>query len=245
MYWMDDKGKRWYWKEPKTAGECLNKTIIGDFLDDTRFAVAHNRAATLGGVDKESTHPFTCGNVIGVHNGTVRDWKTALPDVKATMDSQAIFEALENTDPEPEAVNEVLKKIDSGAYALVWHDMRVNELRMVRNGDRPLFILSTRSAMWFGSEIRMLEWALYRNTEVPVASFKLKPHKLLCVKDTGGEAQVHEMATEPVRYNSYGYKGNTTTYGWTDGKSKVGKDLALNRFDDYETDAYYQAWGGM
>lgn len=251
MYWMDCDGKRWYWKEAKTAGECMNKRIMRDFLDDARLAVCHNRAATLGAVDKESTHPFSTGNIIGVHNGTVSGWKAAFPEAKSTMDSMAIFEALEDTDPDPEAVNEVLKKIDAGAYALVWHDMRVNELRLVRNSDRPLYIVSTRDAMWFGSEIRMLEWALYRNTETPVSSFKLDPHLLLCVPDGGGEAATHVMTSGPkyaAASKTVGYKGDVTTYDWATGRYNGG---AINRFgtDDYDQDSlnseFWNSYGGL
>lgn len=252
MFWLDENRKRWFWKEAETAGACLNRRLMEGFLDEGVLAVCHNRAATIGGNTKAMTHPFHYGDIIGVHNGTVHGWRAQFPQAKAEMDSAAIFEALAATDPDPEAVNEVLKKADTGAYALVWHDMRVNELRMVRNADRPLFVVGTHHAMWFGSELRMLEWALYRNTENPQVSFKLDTHTLMCVNDKTGKSTLHNMERRAYSYQPYstGYGYN---YNWNTGKQDAdtaSNNSALNRFGDDDVDgdlsqthSLWREWG--
>jgi predicted glutamine amidotransferase len=253
FFWKDiDTDKRWFWRNADRAGVGISKSQVLDMIYDARLVVGHNRAATMGNIDDDHTHPFNHGQVLGVHNGTVRGWEKLLPDVKdALMDSDAIIRSLAEADPDPEAVDEVLQKISTGAYALVWHDDRVDELRMVRNDDRPMHIVCTDRAVWFGSEVRMLEWALYRNTEYPRVGFKLDTHTLLSIK-VGGEAKVIPM-TEPSRvtsgYNTTGY----TTYwdkdkdGWPISKDEV----AANRFglgttpDLDDTIPWYQSQEGL
>lgn len=55
--------------------------------------LAHTRAATVGAVSKANCHPFLIGDVLGVHNGSVSNYKelNALYGRDFEVDSQQIF----------------------------------------------------------------------------------------------------------------------------------------------------------
>ena len=246
VYWKDAlDDKRWFFKQADPTHKAIGKQALYDMISDAKFVVGHNRAATLGSIDTEHTHPFNHGSVLGVHNGTVHGWdKLGLTD-DALMDSDAIIKALGEADPDPEAVDEVLKKISTGAYALVWHDDRVDELRIVRNSQRPMFIVSTDRAVWFGSELRMVEWALYRNTEPPRTSFKLDTHTLLRIPSEGG-AIVSPMTQTSV-YQTTSTKGKAVANGnnyWTGYGGYTGNRFGLGE-DNGDLPWYYYNEGGL
>lgn len=236
MYWQDDDGKQWYYKDAVPAAQGFTRYAVDDFIDSARFAVGHNRAATLGSIDKDHTHPFVFENVIGAHNGTIQDWKK-LGDVKtSTMDSMAVFELLDRIDPNNTTeVTELLADIGSGAYTLVWHDNRINKLCFARNNQRPMhMVLTTGGDLWFGSELRMLQWCLHRNDIKMKTSWGLDATTLLRIDVTGKEAP------ESHRYTAnYGSSWGNSAYGtggsnyWTGyGYSGAG----------YQTGAYQTAW---
>jgi len=81
--------------------------------------MGHNRYATQGAIDVDGAHPFVFDNLIGAHNGTIRQW--SLRDFHGAndfdIDSQIVYSELsENGDLE-----KVWKEID-GAAALTWWD---------------------------------------------------------------------------------------------------------------------------
>jgi predicted glutamine amidotransferase len=55
--------------------------------------LAHTRAATVGKVSKENSHPFLIGNVLGVHNGSIYNYKemNTLYGRNFEVDSEHIF----------------------------------------------------------------------------------------------------------------------------------------------------------
>jgi len=116
--------------------------------------VGHNRASTRGENTKENTHPFQENHITLVHNGTVHNHKV----MKDTdVDSHAICHYLTDHTPQ-EAVTHI-----DGAYALVWYDNVAEELRFMRNKERPLFIIHTEDLTVLVSERKMGEWILNRN----------------------------------------------------------------------------------
>lgn len=219
MYWQDDQGKNWYYKDVGPAAQVVTRATVKKFLDDSRFAVGHNRAATLGELDKEHTHPFVYENVTGVHNGTVNGWRE-LGAKEAKMDSMAIFECLDGTDPDAEETSKLIAKIGGGAYSLVWHDKRIDALRFARNAQRPMnFIETLDGSLWFGSELRMLEWVLDRNNQRFSRSFALDTNTLVTIPVNGGD--IHTLGYTPdygttstSKWGSYGSIGSSWDDDW-------------------------------
>lgn len=208
ILWQPTKSKEGdayaYWhKEAKSAGEVFSRLTLEATLEDARFAVTHNRAATLGKLTDEHTHPFSFGSVIGVHNGTISSWRT-LPGVdKAEMDSQAVIEAISKADTDEDSVIKVLDACDAGAYALVWYDNRIKALRIARNNDRPMNFMLTDTALWFGSELEMLEWGLGRGKERYRKAISLQENTLVTIP-IDGSAPTYQTYHPTYVNTSYG-----------------------------------------
>ncbi|WWV92021.1 hypothetical protein [Escherichia phage PJNS034] len=114
--------------------------------------VGHNRWATVGAVNAVNSHPFKCGNITMVHNGTVAKWR--LNDhLKYDVDSHAVCAMLDS-----HGLAETLKVLD-GKFTLVWHDASDNTMNFIRNAERPLHMVEFTDGGWaFASEGEMLTW---------------------------------------------------------------------------------------
>lgn len=196
--------REFYYKDAVVGASLLDSLGSWNRMAmDCRFVVGHNRAATMGTVDKENAHPFIFDNVMGVHNGTVLDWEEILKDkyTRSEMDSAAIYEALNGIEPDPQTVGELLGTLELGAYSLVWYDNRIKKLRFARNGDRPMNIVNTATGFLFGSELRMLEWIVDRRDIRMYTAAETKVHTLIDVPVEGGPATYHDYS-EDVKYVS-------------------------------------------
>lgn len=129
--------------------KSINKVLLG-----------HNRYATQGTVNKRNAHPFEFGTVIGAHNGTVSNKHALVDGNKFDVDSQAIFNSIDQ-----EGVEETITKL-KGAFALTWWNMADDTINFIRNSDRPLYISWTedKKAVFWASEAWMLEIALSRHS---------------------------------------------------------------------------------
>ncbi len=129
----------------------------------------HNRAATRGEVKDENSHPFVVDdNIVLIHNGTFTgDHK----QLKATeVDSEAIAHVL----AEEPNVELALRKVNA-AYTLIWYNVGEKKLNLIRNGQRPLFVVETASSFIFASEAEFLGFvvAKYKPTGAgPIANCK-------------------------------------------------------------------------
>lgn len=126
--------------------------------------VCHVRHATVGRIDINNAHPFEVVNkddtrtIIGVHNGTISNWKSHKDSRYFSTDSEWCFHRI------MEEGIEVLKEID-GAYCLVWWDSDDPDvINMIRNEERPMHISKLKSGgIAFASEEGMLYWLMNRN----------------------------------------------------------------------------------
>lgn len=124
------EGGRWdsnfYWPRYHTKKNAFNAPIA---------LVAHARAATKGEISKKNAHPFVCGDLIGVHNGTIH------PDFDGRKnfdtDSEALYACMAEKG-EKQGLD-MVNKLYNAAYALMWINMKERTFNIARNDQRTLY----------------------------------------------------------------------------------------------------------
>lgn len=143
--------------------QWMGSDIQKDMYSRGKAYIGHNRKKTVGKISDETSHPFVVDNNFAmVHNGTLTGHKD-LADTE--VDSQALAIHLCRAFREQnrlEALNSALGKV-KGAYAVAGYDQVSNQVFLLRNHERPLGIIETDDAWYFGSETMMIEWILARN----------------------------------------------------------------------------------
>lgn len=148
------------------------KDLIGK-AGRSRLTVGHVRHATVGAKDKdENAHPFVItredgSQLVGVHNGSLRNWKFKKGSKDVEVDSAWAFQMLADEGAD------AFEYFD-GAFAFVWYDTRTPDVvYMARNKERPLhyFVTEDKKSMYFMSELGSLGWIggrneLKKNTEI-------------------------------------------------------------------------------
>lgn len=151
------KNKNWYYllKKPvDPVGFLMDST--NDYIYDgsVRLVAGHARAATIGKVTMENAHPFDIGNIIGMHNGSVRGLVSeSRGDV---TDSQVIMEMIDQ-----DGIDDAIEEIDRlrGAYALVYCNKKEQTINFIRNNDRPLsYMRGLGNCLFWASEKGMLQF---------------------------------------------------------------------------------------
>lgn len=161
-----DSKNVWYHKAPVSGANFIQMPETSGYINDadnSHFTLVHNRAATEGKVAEENCHPFdhvgTKNNyVIGVHNGTLRNWKNK-DNANFEVDSDWALSRL------AEEGVDALKKIN-GAYVFVWYDdADPGVLNFARNFERPMYVMFVKgqNRMIFASEFQMVTWLAARN----------------------------------------------------------------------------------
>lgn len=192
-------------KDATNAYDFLNtKEAKEPFYGVLRALMGHNRAATKGKVVAENAHPFTYGNIIGAHNGTLNRWNNLLDGSKFDVDSKAIFNHIAEED-----VADLWSKLD-GAAALVWMNKEEKTVNFLRNSKRELYYTTSTDGKCFfwASEPWMMYVACTRegiDIEKPVM-FKENVHYTLT---TGNEMNLSVRELEPYKptytYTPYVY----------------------------------------
>lgn len=148
-----------HYKQALPAMEAMQTKEYADVMRPLhRVLIGHNRHATAGAINDVNAHPFDHGNIIGVHNGTLRG-QHLLPDHRDfEVDSENIMYAIDK-----EGIEETAKKLH-GAFALVWWDKEAETLNFLRNSERPLFYryVKDKSAMIWSSERYLIDAAAKR-----------------------------------------------------------------------------------
>ncbi len=142
-----------YTKKKKSSSNLL-ESIAVDFI------MGHVRAATRGLISDENAHPFELSNLVGAHNGTLRDKKY---EDKNKTDSELMYRDISSR-----GIIEVLKDMDkNSAYAITMFDKVNRKVYMVRNEKRTLhFALNdSRSVLYWASEPEILRFVLRRQKQ--------------------------------------------------------------------------------
>jgi hypothetical protein len=138
------------------------------------------------------------------------------------MDSEALYAHLDSVGESQEDIIEVLESLGLESYSLVWYDMRSKQLHFARNDLRPMCFATTDNALFFGSEIKMLEWVLDRHKVHVNQVFETEENCLITVpldlsevssktyvpeydsvwESTWGNTTVSNVTSYPSSYNS-------------------------------------------
>ena len=212
LFTVDDTGKVDVFKAAMSGWDFIQhsktKKMLSSMLDK-QLIVGHNRWATKGAINAVNSHPFHHGNIIGVHNGSLRNHTDLLKDGNMfDVDSDAVFHSINEI-----GVEETVKTMN-GAYAIVYYDQESDTVNMFRNEERPLWIgyvehVSNKdTTILFASEVGMIEWIAGRNN-MKVKNYKLlTPHTLY----TMSLEDLTNYTTAPLgKYTitpSYSGKGN-------------------------------------
>jgi len=125
--------------------------------------IGHCRAKTIGEVNVRNAHPFDIHDkgIIGVHNGTLRNYTSLSGHSTGNSDSRTLYETLAK-----EGAEETFAKVD-GAFACVWWDQERATLNFIRNKERPLYYTYSKDKrkMYWASEPWMFG-AVYRKEEL-------------------------------------------------------------------------------
>lgn len=126
--------------------------------------IGHNRWATSGAKDDDANaHPFIHGDIVGVHNGSIRNQSLLDDHKKFIVDSDNVFYHLNKN-----GLTDTIAKTD-GAFALVWFDRSNNSLNFIRNEERPLCIAKLTNGYWvWASERGMLTWLIARHKSLSI-----------------------------------------------------------------------------
>lgn len=145
-------------KEAMDSSGFLYAKAVCDVLSSLKrpkVILGHCRQATHGDVNKENAHPYHIQHIIGAHNGTIN--KLAPTKEENCTDSFKLYKYMAENDLE-----KTLEHVEFGAYALTWIDNRTKTFNMIRNGQRPLWLVKTKGGgtTYWASERRMLEFAM-------------------------------------------------------------------------------------
>jgi hypothetical protein len=165
-----------YYKDAGAASAQRRSSEYTGLLSSARFAVGHTRAATLG-------------------------YRTYFKEAEDPVnDSDAFYQAIAAV--EPDKAVDVLGRIYSGAFALVWYDMRVNELRIARNDERPFWMTEYTTAggsfLLGASQPGYIAMAVAHATDKPeeylnVKAWELLEGKMLAINFKSGETTITDF----------------------------------------------------
>lgn len=126
--------------------------------------IGHNRFGTMGKNIKTNAHPFSIDDedggclIVGAHNGTLRNKHVLKEHARFGTDSEALFNNIAI-----EGLEDSIAKVE-GAWALTYYDHLEEELRFIRNKERPLFYAyeeGKKTLIW-ASEMWMIRVACSR-----------------------------------------------------------------------------------
>jgi glucosamine 6-phosphate synthetase-like amidotransferase/phosphosugar isomerase protein len=140
--------------------------------------IGHVRWMTRGGCSDANAHPFFFQNIVGAHNGSLRDKKY---EHEKKTDSELMF-----ADMNARGIIPVLEELDpKSAYAITVYDRNEHCLYIARNEERPLALayLKNRSVMFWASEMGMLKYVMRRHG-IEAEYFTVNPHRLLRIQST-------------------------------------------------------------
>lgn len=190
---VGDPFQLFYTKQFELAFKRVNKVIIG-----------HNRYATQGKVNRQNAHPYEFDSLVGAHNGTLTSKYCLVDATRFDVDSENLYHHIDK-----KGLRDALDNM-TGAWALVWWDKHEEEIKFLRNKERPLYLCNSDDGVLFwASEPWMLSVALNRN-EIKHTEPKLIPEDQLYsfYVDEKGEVEKPRVSPAASTKKEYVYQGN-------------------------------------
>ncbi len=150
-------------------------------------AIGHNRWATVGDVNARNAHPFDVGGIVGVHNGTLFNWKKLKDSKDFVVDSECLLHNIAK-----DGIDAVWAKLE-GAATVMWWDKKEKLLNVIRNKERPMYYAKVKGSavVLFASEHWMLLSCSGRNGVELEDLSKLSVDTLMTVDVMGNVQQRH------------------------------------------------------
>lgn len=197
-------------------------TLNNELLATQQTIIGHTRLATTGKVSDDNSHPFTFGNITGIHNGMVQNYFAVYPD--ATVDSESIFYQLNKSGNN---YKKALKKL-SGSFAIAWLQHGNENLYLVRQ-DNPLSVAIVDNTLFFNSEyypLISILYAVYGNVD---KAYELEPEQVYTIDKNLNIKTKKIKFKDKYQYTTAGY---THGYNWR--SDDYDDDLQLTGYADRE-----------
>lgn len=129
-------------KDIKVAGDFISdEDIISQVKKDT-YLIGHVRAKTVGVNSKDNAHPWEFNNIVGLHNGSLKDYYSlanqySYPSSDWSVDSQVLLKAVD-LNFETNELFKVLGEYHGAAALLMYHKSR-NTIFACHDAERTLF----------------------------------------------------------------------------------------------------------
>lgn len=206
--------------------QFVDSDLDKDLYKNGVAAIGHNRAKTVGENKDANAHPFSVDKTFAmVHNGTLRNHLELEKDVgKTDVDSEALailFKRAMDEEDWKTALEEAIGKV-KGAYACVWYDQKRHQVCMIRNTERPLGFIETKTEILFGSELAMLSWIANRNGSSVEKWKSLETHKLYTFDMKEGGGAFGETFLSPKYQFQKGYTNGTKKTSTANGQGMDG-----------------------
>jgi len=135
----------------KETGDAIDFLHLHKLVPETMF-FGHDRFATIGAKDADNAHPFEFGDIVGQHNGTLKNHWALLREHDLEykdydVDSQVLISLIDKDQKNLSVLQEF-----EGAAALIWHNKNFpNRIYCFRNIERPLFRGKINKNMYISS----------------------------------------------------------------------------------------------
>lgn len=160
---------------PQAIGYIGQKWLVENIEASNTMLCGHNRYATQGAINAENAHPFVFGNIVGAHNGTIKNITPLKLDKDFDVDSKYIFYHMSE-----KGFKSAMKAVNTsaGAACLTWVDNKEQSFNIIRNGQRPMFYCVHNNTLFYASEDWMIEVALMKayNTVVYPKQLPVSTH---------------------------------------------------------------------
>lgn len=209
-----------------------NKRFDKAFSGMNCVAIGHNRFATQGKVNVRNAHPFEFDELVGAHNGTLRNKHVLVDSRDFEVDSENLYHHIAK-----KGLRDAIDPLD-GAWALVWWDKKDSTLNFLRNEERPLWFAKekTTNVFFWASEKWMLSVALSRHDIQFDDPFELEVDKHVCM--TMYEDGTHEKPIITPMKSSFVAPVfvNNNVYRYQPPAQQQQKQLPLNKEEPKKAD---------